>query len=1248
MAFNKITACLFLVFNLVPFSKGVFAESLPACSGMQITESCGATATTLENKTLNSYTIADGAVMQFSGLSVSGDSGGAFHLGNGSTLEIIPEDTSGYSLFRGNSSSENGGAIFAKENSTVSVQNTLFIDNVAPEYGGAIYMNGTNDEGETDLTITNGVFSGNISSEGKGGAIYSLNNEVRLTNVLFADNQAKTHKSASAGNGNGGAIDATDNTTDSHGGMFITNSEFTGNQAGGLGGAIYTNSASTPFLVDIKIDENYEDNGGVAYYHDNVADNYSNQPEASGGGFMYLGHSEAEFTVAADKSLIIGNAGNDGAYDSIAGYGAIFKGGAGELVLNADNSSFTGLFDILEGTVTLGRDDTLINVGETHCQNDADTCHGIVIGSDISPNPSARLNVGSTQQTFKNAFTGHENSTLNIDAGGNVMVNSGSMAGTTTGSGKLTVAENGSFGMTGAQSMGLDGDIVVEKNAVLSLRGDAGDLAILQADPQSIVLDGGVLDLSDMTTFTGETDQANDGLAISGSGGTVIGNDDRVSFSAGSDYHVDGGVYVVVNAGAGRVTLADNNAYLGTTQIASGTLQVTGNSQLGDEAYNRQVIFTDPTQAGTLEVSATAEGNGQIDTTSAQTGKARDIEMRASGTVQVDDGVTTQWGGLVADSTGGRADVNSTFTKSGNGTLILQDPGSSHSAVRVEQGTLQGGAENIITDASSLYVGENATFETGMDQWVQSIDATSTGAVLISEGTRLVLVNQDTSATLNASLFTGTGGTLVNATSGSGLEGTLNSSLSLDALTYLSGVTVKGDLDNGAGTASLQNGTAGDTLTVKGDYTGGGTVVLETEMNGDASASDQLILSGNTAGDTALTIVPVSGTGQATQTGIRVVDFAADPQNVQNGADFHLAGEQQYINMGAYDYSLVKDNQDWYLRSQVATPEPQPDPDVPPQPQPVPGGDNFTPVLNPKTGGYMSNLRIANNAFSMTAQDHAGAAHDNLKLRVESAHDSSTFSHQIDRHNDSTVAQISGNFWRNNLGDSELMAGVVGGYSISHGDNTSVLTGRQSDNNTQGYAVGLTGSWYQDARNHQGMYLDSWLQYAWFDNSASEDGTGDDNYHASGVLASLEGGYRFTLMQGKRWNWTLQPQAQVIYQGVKQKDFTASNQSKVAQAGNTPVQTRLGIRSEWDIHPAPALHLKPFIDANYRHNSAQTSLNVDGVNFTDSTTKDSAELSIGINGDLGANTTVWGKMGQQQSSEDFTQTQGAMGISVRW
>ncbi|MBW9878512.1 AIDA-I family autotransporter YfaL, partial [Escherichia coli] len=213
------------------------------------------------------------------------------------------------------------------------------------------------------------------------------------------------------------------------------------------------------------------------------------------------------------------------------------------------------------------------------------------------------------------------------------------------------------------------------------------DLTALQDDPQSIVLNGGVLDLSDFSTWQSGTSY-NDGLEVSGSSGTVIGSQDVVDLAGGDNLHIGGdgkdGVYVVVDASDGQVSLANNNSYLGTTQIASGTLMVSDNSQLGDTHYNRQVIFTDKQQESVMEITS------DVDTRSDAAGHGRDIEMRADGEVAVDAGVDTQWGALMADSSGQHQDEGSTLTKTGAGTLELTASGTTQSAVRVEEGTLKG------------------------------------------------------------------------------------------------------------------------------------------------------------------------------------------------------------------------------------------------------------------------------------------------------------------------------------------------------------------------------------------------------------------------------------------------------------------------------------------------------------------------------------------------------------------------------
>ncbi|GAB0716194.1 hypothetical protein NB16F79_14580 [Escherichia coli] len=831
------------------------------------------------------------------------------------------------------------------------------------------------------------------------------------------------------------------------------------------------------------------------------------------------------------------------------------------------------------------------------------------------------------------SLTGFQNGTLNIDAGGNVTVNQGSFAGTIEGAGQLTIAQNGSYVLSGAQSMALTGDIVVDDGAVLSLEGDAADLAALQDDPQSIVLNGGVLDLSDFSTWQSGTSY-NDGLEVSGSSGTVIGSQDVVDLAGGDNLHIGGdgkdGVYVVVDASDGQVSLANNNSYLGTTQIASGTLMVSDNSQLGDTHYNRQVIFTDKQQESVMEITA------NVDTRSTTTEHGRDIEMRADGEVAVDAGVDTQWGALMADSSGQHQDEGSTFTKTGAGTLELTASGTTQSAVRVEEGTLKGDVADIFPYASSLWVGDGATFVTGADQDIQSIDATSSGTIDISDGTVLRLTGQDTSVALNASLFNGDG-TLVNATDGVTLTGELNTNLETDSLTYLADVTVNGDLTNTSGAVSLQNGVAGDTLTVNGDYTGGGTLLFDSELNGDDSVSDQLVMNGNTAGNTTVVVNSITGIGEPTSTGIKVVDFAADPTQFQNNAQFSLAGSG-YVNMGAYDYTLVEDNNDWYLRSQEVTPPSPPDPDPDPTPDPIPA---YQPVLNAKVGGYLNNLRAANQAFMMERRDHAGGNGQTLNLRVIGGRYHYTAAGQLAQHEDTSTVQLSGDLFSGRWGDDgEWMLGAVGGYSDNQGESRSNMTGTRADNQNHGYAVGLTSSWYQHGNQKQGAWLDSWLQYAWFNNDVSEQDDGTDHYHSSGIIASLEAGYQWLPGRGV----VIEPQAQVIYQGVQQDDFTAANRARVSQSQGDDIQMRLALHSEW----RTAVHVIPTLDLNYYHDPHSTEIEEDGSTISDDAVKQRGEIKVGVTGNISQRVSLRGSVAWQKGSDDFAQTAGFLSMTVKW
>jgi len=54
----------------------------------------------------------------------------------------------------------------------------------------------------------------------------------------------------------------------------------------------------------------------------------------------------------------------------------------------------------------------------------------------------------------------------------------------------------------------------------------------------------------------------------------------------------------------------------------------------------------------------------------------------------------------------------------------------------------------------------------------------------------------------------------------------------------------------------------------------------------------------------------------------------------------------------------------------------------------------------------------------------------------------------------------------------------MGGYANQHSNTHNSLTGYDSKGSVDGYRAGLYGTWYQNAEDKAGLYMDTWLQYA--------------------------------------------------------------------------------------------------------------------------------------------------------------------------
>ncbi|GAB2830700.1 hypothetical protein GCM10027276_36740 [Comamonas piscis] len=118
-----------------------------------------------------------------------------------------------------------------------------------------------------------------------------------------------------------------------------------------------------------------------------------------------------------------------------------------------------------------------------------------------------------------------------------------------------------------------------------------------------------------------------------------------------------------------------------------------------------------------------------------------------------------------------------------------------------------------------------------------------------------------------------------------------------------------------AGTVTLAAGGTAAVLTVAGNYlSDGGAIALNTALGDSNSATEKLVVHGDTSGDTVLNISNLGGSGaQTTGNGILVVEVAG----ASNGV-FSLPAPG-YLEVGGFRYDLVKTGNNWYLSTSERT-----------------------------------------------------------------------------------------------------------------------------------------------------------------------------------------------------------------------------------------------------------------------------------------------------------------------------------------
>ena len=476
-------------------------------------------------------------------------------------------------------------------------------------------------------------------------------------------------------------------------------------------------------------------------------------------------------------------------------------------------------------------------------------------------------------------------------------------------------------------------------------------------------------------------------------------------------------------------------------------------------------------------------------------------------------------------------------------------------------------------------------------------------------------------------------------------------------------------LDNGnlviSGPDATKN--VGNVVTVTGDYRGNnGNIEFNTVLAGDDSTTDKLIVQGNTSGKTFVTVNKAGGSGAQTLNGIELihVDGQSDGEFTQTGR----------IAAGAYEYKLGRgtgtNSGNWYLTSGKNTPDPLPNPEPTPtptpdsKPEPAPGGyDND---LRPEAGSYTANMAAANTMFVTRLHERLGPMQYTDVMTGETKNTSMWMRHEggHNRWRDGTgqlktqgnryVVQLGGDIAQWGRGETDRWhLGVMAGYGNDHNSTDSVRTGYRSKGSVNGYSTGLYATWFANDETHNGAYLDTWAQYGWFDNHVKGDGLPGESWKSKGLTASLETGYtwkagEFSGSHGSLNEWYVQPQAQVVWMGVKADEHRESNGTRVESTGDGNVRTRLGVKTWIKGHnrmdDGKSREFRPFVEVNWLHNTRDFGTRMNGVTVHQDGARNIGEVKAGVEGQINDRLNLWGNVGVQAGDKGYSDTSAMLGV----
>ena len=635
-------------------------------------------------------------------------------------------------------------ALVATKGNPVSttIKNSTFTNNSTvskPNYqnnGGAIYVYGTNGQvGDNTLNISGSNFESNHTNK-TGGAI-GVNNlgpskfEIEIKDTTFTTNYST---------GYGGAIDV---TTGGTGNVTINldNATFNGNKSESDGGAIaYEKGNITSKIINSRFTNNTANNGGAIYngiknleISNTIFDGNKTKDAGKGGAIYNAGNislNQTEFKQSTDTIYMANDStanfsGTNTLNGSISSENATSEiKNKGTLILNADNSGYTGTYTQESGQTDVNESSTFFG-GETTIADGVLNWNTLKNYNSTLKVEKGSLNIGNVSKASLSLNSDSyikKDTLVNINSKGEIKLNGGSItlddndiwAGNisigdenTVGSGTLTIdgltsnggifANGGTIDIVRGRLTASAGDVIKEATAVkikddalLAVRG--GDVTLGAttdwASKGGVLLTDGTLTVKDFASSNGIF-QANSGKLMLENSTFTVGKDSFINSSVETNIDSNSKLQITDN---GWVTIGDNDIWDGEVSLAGGTLNyertestsstmtgdliaTSGNLNLLKDSYINikspsniaQAVSVDIQKGATVEISNGAEFN--LDSNDKWNGL---IKNELDGILKTDNVNNSAFGGMLQQNNGVSIfDNNSNITIDGKDSYIL-------------------------------------------------------------------------------------------------------------------------------------------------------------------------------------------------------------------------------------------------------------------------------------------------------------------------------------------------------------------------------------------------------------------------------------------------------------------------------------------------------------------------------------------------------------------------------------------------